>query len=79
MVVIIEAYKAVDPPQGSEIYIVGVLESTIGGSTFWILSGVWEMKRLEVQSRSLRVQFSKHDGRRSLHQINMEVDDRLTW
>ena len=29
------------PPQGSAIYTMRVLESRIGGSTFWILQRVW--------------------------------------
>ena len=28
--------QQVDPPSGSVIYTIGVLESRIGGSTFWI-------------------------------------------
>ena len=28
-------------PQGSILYTIGVLEPRIGGSTFWILPGVW--------------------------------------
>ena len=31
--------QRVDPPKGSVIYTVRVLESRIGGSTFWILPG----------------------------------------
>ena len=29
-------------PQGSIIYKIGVLASSIGGSAFWILPGTWE-------------------------------------
>ena len=32
-----------DPLWGSKIYTAGVLESRIGGSTCWILPGVWDM------------------------------------
>ena len=34
--------QKVDPPWGSMTYTIGVLDSRIGGSTFWILPGVWE-------------------------------------
>ena len=40
--------QKVDSPQGSVIYTIGVLESRIGGSTFWILPKVWESKLLAV-------------------------------
>ena len=33
--------QKVRPPLGSVIYTVGVLESRIGGSAFWILPGLW--------------------------------------
>ena len=32
--------QQVDPPSGSAIYTVGVLESRVGGSTFWVLPGL---------------------------------------
>ena len=31
------------PPSGSIIYSMGVLESRIGGSVFWILPGLWKV------------------------------------
>ena len=34
--------EKMDPPWGSVIYTIGVLESRIGGSVFWILPGLWE-------------------------------------
>ena len=33
--------QKVDPPEGPIVYTIGALESRIGGSTFWILPGVW--------------------------------------
>ena len=33
--------QKVDPPEGPVIYTIGVLEYKIGGSTCWILPGVW--------------------------------------
>ena len=41
--------QKVDIPYGSIIYTIGVLESRVGGSTSWILPGVWE--RLPTQRR----------------------------
>ena len=39
--------QKMDPPKGSIIFTIGVLDSQIGGSTFWILlRGVWEGTRL---------------------------------
>ena len=49
--------QKVDPPQGSVIYTIGVLESRIGGSTFWILPGVWvggEASGFQIQQRKLQ-------------------------
>ena len=36
-----EQIQKVDPPLSSIIRTIGVFESRIGGSTFWILPGVW--------------------------------------
>ena len=33
--------QKVDPPPSSILHTIGVLESRIGRSTFWILPGVW--------------------------------------
>ena len=33
--------QKVDPPQGFIVQTIGILEFRIGGSTFWILPGVW--------------------------------------
>ena len=33
--------QKVDPLEGSIVYTVGVFEPRIGGSSFWILVGVW--------------------------------------
>ena len=38
--------QSANPSCGSIIYTRGVLESRIGGSTFWILPGVWEGARM---------------------------------
>ena len=46
MVVTIEAPKAVDPKRGAVIFTVGLLESRIGCSTFWILPQVWVSDRI---------------------------------
>ena len=47
--------QKVDPPSGSIIYTIGVLEPRIGGSTFWILPGVWEPDALPWCTSSRKV------------------------
>ena len=40
-----------DPPQGSAIYTIGVLDSRIGGSTFWILRGLGSGSSTSIMTR----------------------------
>ena len=55
----------VDPPWGSRIYAIGVLEPRTGGSTFWTLLGAW-VTFSRCRNFTDQRYFMDHVGMRSL-------------
>ena len=66
----------VDPHEGSSIYTIGVFQSRTGGSTFWILPGVWPNSRrsrfacLWARVVEVVVQHAEHDQRLGSESLN---------
>ena len=59
-----ERIQKVDHSYGSTKYSIEVVESSIGGSTFWILPGVWvAVQELLARAEALRAALLSSRGR----------------